>query len=217
MMAMRRFHIIDGKPSLRADAMLALFQIAGGKVTWKQSDDTCCEAAFDAPGLGEPLTVRWAMSDAVRAGVASKQNWTRYPRQMLRARVISEGVRASMAAVCVGLYTPEEVQDFDDKPDRKPKDAPAPSMPQEPIDATYMPPAATAVPCAQAKAYSEADEKAREFAKDVLRRFLPAGTKTKDALAWCGKALGREVTTWDLSADECSRVIDAIEKESEVK
>ena len=42
--------------------------------------------------------------------------WHKYPRQMLRARVISEGIRAVYPGGCSGFYTPEEVADFDQKP-----------------------------------------------------------------------------------------------------
>jgi hypothetical protein len=53
------------------------------------------------------------MARAKAAGLGSKDNWKSYPRQMLRARVISEGVRATFPAVLNGMYTPEEVQEFD--------------------------------------------------------------------------------------------------------
>jgi len=33
--AARDYHIIQGRPALKADAMLARFQAAGGKVDWK--------------------------------------------------------------------------------------------------------------------------------------------------------------------------------------
>ncbi|MEW6097488.1 MAG: hypothetical protein AB1567_13365, partial [bacterium] len=41
-----------------------------------------------------------------------KDNWKHYPRQMLRSRVISEGVRTVLPGCNVGFYTVEEVQDF---------------------------------------------------------------------------------------------------------
>jgi hypothetical protein len=53
------------------------------------------------------------MARAKAAGLGSKDNWKSYPRQMLRARVISEGVRATFPAVLNGMYTPEEVGEFD--------------------------------------------------------------------------------------------------------
>lgn len=43
----------------------------------------------------------------------------KFPRAMLSARVVSEGCRAVYPAVVCGLYTPEEVQDFDDQPKAK--------------------------------------------------------------------------------------------------
>tara|TARA_R100000995_G_scaffold83974_1_gene61313 strand:+ start:59 stop:712 length:654 start_codon:yes stop_codon:yes gene_type:complete len=46
--------------------------------------------------------------------LTDNQNWRNYPRQMLTARVISEGVRTVFPGVIAGMYAPEEVQDFDD-------------------------------------------------------------------------------------------------------
>jgi hypothetical protein len=56
------------------------------------------------------------MEQAKRAGLATKDVWKQYPRAMLRARVVSEGIRTIFPGVLGGLYTPEEVQDFDTKP-----------------------------------------------------------------------------------------------------
>jgi hypothetical protein len=39
--------------------------------------------------------------------------WKKYPRQMLRSRVVSEGVRTVYPNATSGLYVPEEVRDFD--------------------------------------------------------------------------------------------------------
>jgi len=108
----KEYHIIKGKPSLRADAMLARFQIAGGSVRWKEMSDTRVVGIFSHPQGGE-LEVDWDMDRARKAQVISvNPNWVKYPRQMLRARCISEGVRAVFPAVISGFYTPEEVEDF---------------------------------------------------------------------------------------------------------
>ena len=34
--AVQEYHVIQGRPALKADAMLARFQNAGGKVEWKE-------------------------------------------------------------------------------------------------------------------------------------------------------------------------------------
>jgi uncharacterized protein YbbK (DUF523 family) len=38
--------------------------------------------------------------------------WKKYPRQMLRSRVVSEGVRTVCPGATSGMYVPEEVQDI---------------------------------------------------------------------------------------------------------
>lgn len=114
-LAARDYHIIQGKPALKADAMMARFQAAGGKVEWHTLGDNEVSATFSHPSGGS-AKITWDMEQAKRAGFAGKDNWKKFPRQMLRSRVISEGIRTVFPGVVVGTYTPEEVQDFDDRP-----------------------------------------------------------------------------------------------------
>ena len=112
MVAARDYHIIEGRPSMKADAMLARFQLAGGKVRWASLTDTKVVGEFTHESGGS-ATIEWDMDRAKVAGLGGKGNWLKYPRQMLRARVISEGIRTVYPACVVGVYTPEEVQDFE--------------------------------------------------------------------------------------------------------
>lgn len=112
--AAKEYHVIQGRPALRADAILARFQAAGGSVTWNERTETKVSGTFTHP-QGGSLTVTWSIDDAKRAGIYANQ-WLKYPRQMLTARCISEGVRAVYPSVTSGVYTPEEVADFDAKP-----------------------------------------------------------------------------------------------------
>lgn len=112
--AARDYHIIQGRPALKADAMLARYLNSGGKVEWKEHTDTKVSAVFSHP-QGGTLPVEWDMDRAKKAGLSGKDMWAKYPRQMLRARVISEGIRATNPAVAVGVYTPEEVHDMEEK------------------------------------------------------------------------------------------------------
>lgn len=105
------YHIIQGRASLKSDAMLARFQQAGGKVEWHDHSNEKVSGTFSHP-QGGSLRIDWDMARAKSAGLGTKDNWRQYPRQMLRARVISEGVRAVFPAVLNGMYAPEEVQDF---------------------------------------------------------------------------------------------------------
>lgn len=109
--AARDYHVIQGRPALKADAMLARFQAAGGKVKWGAYTDHAVSGTFSHPSGGD-ITIEWDIGRAKAAGLASKENWQKWPRQMLRARCISEGVRTVCPGVTTGLYTPEEIQDM---------------------------------------------------------------------------------------------------------
>ena len=106
------YHIIQGRASLKSDSMLARFQQSGGRVEWHDHTNEKVSATFSHPAGGS-LRIDWDTQRAKAAGLGGKDNWRSYPRQMLRARVISEGVRATFPAVLNGMYTPEEVGEFD--------------------------------------------------------------------------------------------------------
>jgi hypothetical protein len=109
--AARDYHIINGKPSLKSEAMLARFQQAGGKVEWHDYTHESVSGTFTHP-QGGSLKVSWTMQDATRAGLTGNPTWKKFPRQMLKARCISEAVRGIFPGVLSGLYAPEEVGEF---------------------------------------------------------------------------------------------------------
>lgn len=111
--AMQRYHIIKGKPSKQAWAMLADFQQSGGKVEWHEHSAQRCKATFSHP-TGGTILVDWDMKKAADAKLTGNENWNKYPENMLHARCVSNGVRFVYPAAANGLYTPEEVQDFDE-------------------------------------------------------------------------------------------------------
>jgi len=113
--AARDYHIIQNRPTLKADAMLARFQTAGGSVSWETINDNEVTAVFSHP-KGGSARISWTMDMAKNASLTGKDVWRQYPRQMLRARVVSEGIRTVFPGVAVGTYTPEEAVNFDDKP-----------------------------------------------------------------------------------------------------
>ena len=109
--AARDYHIISGKPSLKSEAMLARFQQAGGRVEWHDYTHESVSGTFTHP-QGGSLKVSWTIKDAERAGLTGNPTWRKFPRQMLKARCISEAVRGIYPGVLSGLYAPEEVQEF---------------------------------------------------------------------------------------------------------
>lgn len=108
----KEYHVIKGRPSLKADAMLARFQQAGGKVEWEELSDKRVCATFTHPQAGS-VKIDWDMDRANKAGLPkNNENWNKYPRAMLRSRVISEGIRTAFPSVLIGFYTTEEVEDI---------------------------------------------------------------------------------------------------------
>lgn len=107
--AARDYHVINGRPALRADAMLARFQAAGGSVRWLEMSDRRVAAEFSHP-QGGSVEIDWTPERAKQAGIRNEMH-SKYPRQMLRARVISEGIRTVFPGVVVGSFTPEELRD----------------------------------------------------------------------------------------------------------
>jgi hypothetical protein len=120
--AARDYHVIQGRPALKTDAMLARFQSAGGKVNWETYTAEQVTGQFSHP-QGGSISITWTIDQAKKIGLAGKDNWRNYPRAMLRARCISEGIRTVYPGCVVGTYSVEEVQDFDDSPQKPQKAA----------------------------------------------------------------------------------------------
>ncbi|MFN9897772.1 MAG: hypothetical protein ACK55Z_03035, partial [bacterium] len=75
---------------------------------WKVYEDAEVTGEFSHP-QGGTVTITWTFAQATKIGLTGKDNWRNYPRAMLRARVISEGIRTVYPGCVVGVYTPEEV------------------------------------------------------------------------------------------------------------
>jgi len=114
-LAARDYHIIQGRPTLKAETMMARFQQQGGKVEWNVLTNEEVTATFSHPSGGS-AKITWTIEMARSAKLADKDNWKAYPRAMMRARVVSEGIRTVFPGVVLGVYTPEEVQDIPTQP-----------------------------------------------------------------------------------------------------
>ena len=109
----QEYDIIQGRPALKSQAMLARFQLAGGKVEWHEVSKSKCSGTFSHPAGGS-LKVEWTIEMARAAGlVRDGSGWSKYPEDMLRSRVVSRAVRSVYPACILGHYAVEEVQDFE--------------------------------------------------------------------------------------------------------
>ena len=110
-LAARDYDIIQNRPAKKSEAMLRDFLEAGGKVQWNKLDDSVADATFSHP-QGGSVRISWDMERARTAGMAGKDNWKKFPRQMLRSRTVSEGVRTVYPLATSGMYVPEEAADM---------------------------------------------------------------------------------------------------------
>ena len=111
----RTYHIINGKPSMRADMMAAKFRAAGGKIKWIETGDGGAFASAEFSFDGQTMTVRFTIEDA-RNLVGDKvdkpdSNWRKDRGAMLRARVVTKAIRMLAPELIAGVYTPEELDD----------------------------------------------------------------------------------------------------------
>lgn len=121
-LAAMEYNIIQGRPAKKAEAIQADFQAAGGKIEWHCLTDERAEATFSHPSGGS-LKLDWTMERATKAGLYQKEGsmYKRYPRQMLKARLVADGVRAVYPAAMGGVRAVEEIDDnSDDSIDIKP-------------------------------------------------------------------------------------------------
>lgn len=126
------YNIIEGKPSMRSDAMLSRLLELGGsyEIVNRTPEVASIKATFrEATGT---FTLTWEEAQEepfvrTRDGKL-KKNWAspRVRMQMLWARAVSDAVRTVCPLANGGSYTPEEIQDFSDHvPPRAAESAPA--------------------------------------------------------------------------------------------
>lgn len=116
------YHMIEGRPSMRADAMLAKFVERGGKfiIGEKSEKRAAIRLIKDGNDVEFSMTLEQAMKEPFpwyfnkKGERVLKHTWATPWMQkcMLWARVVSDGVRTVDPGVNMGVYTPEEVQDF---------------------------------------------------------------------------------------------------------
>lgn len=112
----RRYNIIAGRLSVKADAIYADFIASGGRCRWIRSDAEAAEAEFSHVKLcPEPLVQSVTMQELINNGVAVDANgkmrapYVKFPKNMLRARLLSNSIRMIAPGLIHGLYVEEEV------------------------------------------------------------------------------------------------------------
>jgi len=103
--ALTAIHIVEGQPVLSAGLQATMVrQTPGYDYRVREHTAEVCEIAFLRDG--EEIGVeRYTLDDAKQAGLAGRKNWQRYPRNMLFARAMSNGVAFHCPEVTAGMRT----------------------------------------------------------------------------------------------------------------
>ena len=113
--SMRAVHVIEGNATLSANTMAGMVKSSGRydyEVKKKETD--ACVIDFFEHRNGKRVkigTESFDAEEAKSAGLLNKQNWQKYPKAMMFARCISNGVRTYCPDVFSGMlvYTPDEL------------------------------------------------------------------------------------------------------------
>ena len=120
MTSLQRIVVVNGKPGLDAQGMVALIRSKGHHITGEMSD-TGAEVHGKRGDNGDEMSVTFTIDDAKRAGlVSTSNNYAKYPSDMLWAKAVSRIARRLFADVLMGFsYTDSEVESFAPQDDYK--------------------------------------------------------------------------------------------------
>jgi hypothetical protein len=112
MHSLRSVHVIEGTPTLSAEAMRALVYAAGHDIEILET--TAQKASMVGRRAGSDKTspaFTWTLDRARRARLINKDNWQRYPERMLLARATSDLCTLIFPDVIAGLAVTEVIAD----------------------------------------------------------------------------------------------------------
>ena len=181
--ALQNLAIINGRPSLWGDAVIALVRSSPAceYVLETQTDNA---ATCKVKRRGEPEQERtFTMADATAAGLKGKQGpWTQYPKRMMQMRARAFALRDVFPDVLRGLPVAEEVMDI-----------PAGTPPER-----HMGPAEVVTPEVKELPHYTPEQFAENMA--IWKRVLTAKKKTVD------EVLATVATVATLSEEQAAAV-----------
>lgn len=170
MQALKSIAVINGKPSLYGDALLAVIKTKPDyEYVSEEFDDEKMVATCRAKRRGEPEVVRtFSKDDATKAALWGKTGpWTSYPKRMLQMRARGFAMRDTFAHHLSGISLAEEVQDIPEKDiTPTPEALPAPESRTDAVKAAMK--AANPLPVADAEIVTDGTPKMIENLKAKL-------------------------------------------------
>ena len=122
----KKYHVMvnpktgECKLTIATRSTVSSFKMLGGKMKLHEVSDDKCDITFIYGGneLRHCVTLQKYIDNgvAISSSGALKDNWAKFPGDMLYARCCSFAIRKVCPEADDGLYTTEEVADFDDAP-----------------------------------------------------------------------------------------------------
>ena len=118
--AMQNIAVINGKPSVWGDALLAMVRNDKRCLSVKESIEgegsnrkaTCVVSRLSPNGETEVISSSFSMGQAQSANLLNRPPWKSYPDRMLQMRARGFALRDAFADVIGGLITSEEAEDY---------------------------------------------------------------------------------------------------------
>jgi hypothetical protein len=116
MQALQNIAVINGRPSVWGDALLAIVRADPRCLGVHEEIDgevaSCTIKRQQADGSVEAVKATFSMRQAAKAGLAGKKGpWTSYPERMLQMRARGFAIRDAFPDLLKGIITSEEAQD----------------------------------------------------------------------------------------------------------
>lgn len=114
--AMRSIYVIHGTPAIYAKTMVALVQSRGHQVWTEKTTDAEVVVCGQRRGSTRVERAAWTIDRARKAGYTSNQKYTTNPQQMLYAKAASEVCNKVAADVLLGIGSTVEDLELEDQP-----------------------------------------------------------------------------------------------------
>lgn len=184
-----KYHTMnDGTTSIKSDYIQREFHRLGGAWKFNEWTPEVCDITFTY--RGSELRGRVTFDEFKQNGVAIgkngiKDNWRKFPREMLKARCMATYIRALCPEALGGMYTQEEIMDFN-----------AASAPR-----VVAPAAVSPSPIAPPVA-----EKPAAKPEVVTPEVMPPAPPADPNVCPCGKSKGKRFE--DLPTDTLEKILD---------
>lgn len=111
MQSISSYYIVNGKVTIYGEAVMRQLRQAGFSAEWLESTKEKATVKITDNKKGS-ITETFTFEEAKEAGLTHKDNWKKYPKDLLRWKALGRAVRFFCPEVLGGFYMKEEAEDF---------------------------------------------------------------------------------------------------------